>query len=178
MRRLLYLLPFALFLGIAAYAALPLIRGSDPSVVPSALIDHPVPPFSLPPLPGRTDGLADRDLTGEVQLVNVFASWCAPCKIEHPLLMQLARQQGVTVRGINYKDKPNDALAWLKANGDPYKTVGADQTGRVAIDWGVYGVPETFVIDRQGRIRFRHVGPLAPGVVDGTILPLIRQLRG
>ena len=178
MRRLAFLLPLAVFFGVAIYFALPLIRGTNPSVIPSALIDRPVPAFDLPPLPGQTKGLADADLRGEAQLVNVFASWCLPCKAEHPLLMRLAREQGITIRGINYKDKPNDALAWLAANGNPYRTVGADEAGRVSIDWGVYGVPETYVIDRQGRIRYRHVGPLVPAVVESSILPLLKQLRG
>lgn len=178
MRRLVFLLPLAVFLGIAFYFVLPLVRGTNPSVIPSALIDRPVPAFNLPPLPGHVMGLADKELSGEVQLVNVFASWCLPCKAEHPLLMRLAREQGVTIRGINYKDKPGDALAWLAAHGNPYKSIGADEAGRVSIDWGVYGVPETYIVDRQGRIRYRHVGPLAPAVVESAILPLLKELRG
>ena len=178
MRRLAFLLPLAVFIAVAVYFALPLIRGTNPSVIPSALIDRPVPAFNLPPLPGHAKGLGDADLRGEVQLVNVFASWCAPCKAEHPLLMRLAKERGVTIHGINYKDKPNDALAWLATHGNPYSSIGADEAGRVSIDWGVYGVPETFVVDRQGRIRYRHVGPLVPAVVETSLLPLLKELRG
>lgn len=177
MRRVLFLLPLLVFLLVAGYFGLQLTSGADPSRLPSALIDKPVPDFALPALPGRDRGLSASDLTGEVQLVNVFASWCVPCRAEHPLLIRLAREEGVTVRAINYKDDPDDALAWLDRLGDPYASIGADRDGRAAIDWGVYGVPETFVVDARGRIRYRHVGPLMPFDIDETILPLVRALR-
>ena len=176
MRRLIYILPLVLFAVLAGYFALGLTR--DPSVVPSALIDKPVPDFTLPPLLQDGKRLSSADLRGKPQLVNVFASWCAPCKVEHPVLMRLAREQGVTIRGINYKDKPEDAITWLKEAGNPYSAIGADQDGRVAIDWGVYGVPETYVIDAQGRIRYKVVGPLMPDEVQKTILPLLKGLQG
>lgn len=175
MRRLLYLLPFLLFIGVGVAFYLGFER--DPRDIPSALIDKPVPAFDLPPLPGRTEGLSAERLKGDVTLVNVFASWCIPCKAEHPVITRLAREQGVTVRAINHKDKAEDALNWLARNGDPYSSIGVDLDGRVSIDWGVYGVPETFLIDRQGRIRFKHVGPLTPQVVEEQILPMIKHLR-
>jgi cytochrome c biogenesis protein CcmG/thiol:disulfide interchange protein DsbE len=175
MRRLVYLLPLLVFAVVAV--AFYLGFEHDPHELPSVLIDKPVPVFDLPPLPGRKAGLSNRDLTGDVQLVNVFASWCVPCRQEHPVVARLVREHGVVVRAINQKDKPDDALAWLARLGDPYASIGADADGRVSIEWGVYGVPETFVVDRQGRIRHRHVGPLTPEVVEGTILPLINALR-
>ncbi|MCG5243931.1 DsbE family thiol:disulfide interchange protein [Azospirillum doebereinerae] len=175
MRRLLYLLPFLLFIGVGVAFYMGFQR--DPRDIPSALIDKPVPSFTLPPLPGRPEGLSAAGLKGDVTLVNVFASWCIPCKAEHPVITRLAREQGVTVRAINHKDKAEDALAWLARNGDPYASIGADLDGRVSIDWGVYGVPETFLVDRQGRIRFKHVGPLTPQVVEEQILPMVQHLR-
>lgn len=175
MRRLLYLLPFLLFIGVGAAFYLGFQR--DPRDIPSALIDKPVPAFDLPPLPGRAEGLSSARLTGDVTLVNVFASWCIPCKAEHPVITRLAREQGVTVRAINHKDKAEDALNWLARNGDPYASIGVDLDGRTSIDWGVYGVPESFLIDRQGRIRFKHVGPLTPQVIEEQILPMVKHLR-
>lgn len=176
MRRLFFLIPLMVFGMVAVYFAAGLSR--DPKLIPSALIDKPAPEFTLPPLPGRSAGLATTDLRGKVSLVNVFASWCVPCKLEHPVITRLAREQGVTVYGLNYKDKPEDALAWLARQGDPYAAIGVDRDGKVGIDWGVYGVPETFVIDPAGRIRYKHVGPLAPADVEQTLLPLIRSLSG
>ncbi|ALG72002.1 thiol:disulfide oxidoreductase DsbE [Azospirillum thiophilum] len=178
MRRLLYLLPFLLFIGVGIAFYLGFQR--DPRDIPSALIDKPAPTFDLPPIQGQpaaTGGLSSAKLTGEVTLVNVFASWCIPCKAEHPVITRLSREQGVMVFGINYKDKPEDALTWLSRNGNPYAAVGADLDGRVSIDWGVYGVPESYLIDRQGRIRFKHVGPLTPQVVEEQILPMVKHLR-
>lgn len=177
MRRLLYLLPFLLFIGVGIAFYLGFQR--DPRDIPSALIDKPAPTFALPPIQGQpaTGGLSSARLTGDVTLVNVFASWCIPCKAEHPVITRLSREQGVTVFGINYKDKPEDALTWLSRNGNPYAAVGADLDGRVSIDWGVYGVPESYLIDRQGRIRFKHVGPLTPQVVEEQILPMVKHLR-
>ncbi|MFV3075071.1 DsbE family thiol:disulfide interchange protein [Niveispirillum fermenti] len=172
--RLLLLLPLAVFLVLGGYFALGLTR--DPSKLPSVLIDKPVPVFALPGVTEGGPGLASTDLTGQVRLVNIFASWCAPCRVEHPLLMRLAKEKGVAIHGINYKDKPEAARTFLAQLGDPYVSVGADRDGRVAIDFGVYGVPETYVIDRQGRIRHRHVGPLMPHDLEETILPLVREL--
>jgi len=175
MRRLMYILPLLVFLGVGVA----FLRGfdRDPREIPSALIDKPVPEFALPPLPGHKQGLSSADLKGDVQLVNVFASWCIPCKAEHPIVSRLAEREGLPVRAINYKDKAENALDWLARNGDPYASIGVDADGRASIDWGVYGVPESFLIDRQGRIRYKHVGPLTPEAVEQTILPLVKELR-
>lgn len=178
MRRLIFLLPLLVFAVIAVWVAVPLLTGGDPSDLPSALIDRPAPDFDLPPLPGDRPGLARADLTGQVALVNVFASWCVPCLAEHPILTRLAEEEGVPLFGINYKDAPADAVAWLSDHGNPYRRIGVDFEGRAGIDWGVYGVPETFVIDADGRIRFRHAGPITPTLANETLLPLIRRLEG
>ena len=172
-RRFLFILPGLVFLALVAafYAGL----GRDPALVPSALIGKPVPHFALPALLDGGAGLRTADLKGKVVLVNVFASWCVPCRAEHPFLMRLAKE-GVELDAIDYKDKPEDARLWLGNLGDPYKRIGADLEGTVGLDWGVYGVPETFVIDREGTIRYKQVGPLSPDVVNDTILPLVRQL--
>ena len=172
-RHLLFILPLLLFLGLAGafFAGL----GRDPHAVPSALIDKPAPEFALPALLDDRPGLATADLKGKVTLVNVFASWCVPCRLEHPMLMRLAKE-GVELDAIDYKDTRDDAKLWLTNLGDPYKRIGADVAGAVGIDWGVYGVPETFVIDREGIIRFKQVGPLSADVIDDTIMPLVSQL--
>ncbi|WP_448203607.1 DsbE family thiol:disulfide interchange protein [Azospirillum sp. sgz302134] len=175
MRRLIFLLPLLLFVGVGVAFFMGFER--DPRDIPSALIDKPVPEFALPALAGHKEGISSAMLKGDVTLVNVFASWCIPCKAEHPVITRLSRELGVTVRGINYKDKAEDAAAWLQRNGDPYASIGADLDGRVSIDWGVYGVPETYLVDRQGRIRFKQVGPLTPQVVEEQILPMIKHLR-
>lgn len=175
MTRALFLLPLVLFLGIAAYFAIGLTK--DPKILPSALIDKPAPEFALEPLKTDKPGLAKGDLGGEVSLINVFASWCVPCRAEHPVLMRLAEEKTVPIYGINYKDRKKDALAWLDELGDPYQRIGYDLSGRAGIDWGVYGVPETYIIDREGRVRYRHVGPLFPETLEETILPLIEELR-
>ena len=150
----------------------------DPREVPSPLIGKPAPRFALPPVHGRSLGLSSADLKGRVSLVNVFASWCVACRDEHPVLMQLKRAGLVPIHGLNYKDQPADAQKWLDDMGDPYTRIGADVDGRVGIDWGVYGVPETFVIDRGGRIVYKHIGPLTPQFVEQTLRPLLTQLRG
>lgn len=176
-RALVYVLPAAVFVLVAVFLAIGLTR--DPHTLPSALVGKAAPEFALPPLPGRDQhGFSRADLVGGdgPVLVNVFASWCVPCRIEHPVLGRLA-EQGVTIHGINYKDRPEDVQAWLKELGDPFARIGADRNGRVGIDWGVYGVPETFVVDREGRIAHRHVGPLMPRDVERTILPLLEKLK-
>src|SRR6266851_6600733 len=174
--RLLFLVPAVVFVGLMLAFGISLNR--DPSSVPSALIGKPVPAFSLAPVKGRTLGLSTADLRGDVSLVNVFASWCVACREEHPLLMRMREQGLVPIHGLNYKDKPDDAARWLDTMGDPYTRTGADLDGRVAIDWGVYGVPETFVIDRQGHIAFKQIGAITPEALERTILPLIANLRG
>jgi cytochrome c biogenesis protein CcmG/thiol:disulfide interchange protein DsbE len=176
LRRLAVALPLAAFAVIGLMLALGL--GRDPSTLPSALLGRPAPAFALPPLPGRDEvGFGRADLGGRPVLVNVFASWCVPCRIEHPILNRLAAQ-GVVVHAINYKDAPADAVAWLAELGDPFARVGSDRDGRAGIDWGVYGVPETYVVDAAGTIVHRHVGPLQPRDVEATILPLLERLAG
>ena len=170
-----YLLPIALFAGIGVLLYLGLFR--DPTLVPSPLIGKPVPEFELGPVQGRTLGLSSQDLRGDVTLVNVFASWCVACRDEHPLFLALQREGVVPIHGLNYKDTPADAAAWLDALGDPYARIGADLDGRVGLDWGVYGVPETFVVDRDGRIAYKHIGPVTPRVLDEIIFPLVGALR-
>jgi len=174
LRGLFYLLPVIVFGVLCAF----LLRGLslDPSTVPTALADKQVPVFDLPPLDSQTKGLASSDLVGEVALVNVFASWCLPCRVEHPFLMELADNGAFALHGVNYKDKPEDARAWLDELGDPFLRIGADQDGRAGIDLGVYGVPETFVIDRAGRIRYKHVGPITQSDLEKYLLPLIKKL--
>ena len=174
--RLRFMVPLGLFVVLAIGLAYGLTR--DPRVLPSALIDEDVPRFSLVSVEGRPHGLASADLKGEVRLVNFFASWCVACRVEHPLLNRLTEDGTVPVYGINYKDKPADARRWLDRMGDPYVRSGADHDGRVGIEWGVYGLPETFIIDRDGRIRYKHVGPILPEDLEETIMPLIEKLRG
>jgi len=174
--RLLFLVPAIVFVGLMLAFGISLNR--DPSTVPSPLIGKPVPAFSLAPVKGRTLGLSTADLRGDVSLVNVFASWCVACREEHPLLMRMKKQGLVPIHGLNYKDKPDDAARWLDTMGDPYTRTGADLNGRVAIDWGVYGVPETFVIDRQGHIAFKQIGAITPEILERTILPMVANLRG
>jgi len=166
-RRLLFLLPVLVFVVLAG---LFLVRlgGEDPSRVPSALINKPVPAFTLPPLEGLVaggqpvPGLSSADLKGKVTVVNVWASWCAPCRQEHPLLVDLAKDPSIRVVGINQKDNPDNARRFLGALGNPFAAVGADSNGRVSIEWGVYGVPETFIVGPDGMIRHKHIGPLTP----------------
>ena len=178
-RSLLRLATVAPLVGVAALIVLLAAGlGHDPREVPSVLIGKPVPKFSLPPVRGRTLGLSNADLKGDVSIVNVFASWCVACREEHPVLMQMKREGLVPIHGLNYKDQPADAQKWLDEMGDPYTRTGADIDGRVAIDWGVYGVPETFVIDRDGRIAYKQIGPVTPQLVDETLRPLIAKLRG
>jgi cytochrome c biogenesis protein CcmG/thiol:disulfide interchange protein DsbE len=175
-RRLIYAAPTVGFGALAVLFASGL--GRDPSLIPSALIGQAVPRFSLPPVQGRTLGLSSEDLLCEVSLVNVFASWCVACREEHPLLMRLSTGKQRKIHGLNYKDEPENAARWLNANGDPYTRIDADRDGRVAIDWGVYGVPETFVVGGDGRIAYKHIGPLSEETLERTILPLVARLRG
>jgi cytochrome c biogenesis protein CcmG, thiol:disulfide interchange protein DsbE len=174
-RRLGFLLPIAVFAIVAVGLGIGLTR--SPQEIPSALIGKPVPAFALPPVQGRTLGLSDADLKGEVSLVNVFASWCTACRYEHPLFMRLKEGGVVPIHGLNYKDRPEDAAKWLDDLGDPYTRTGADLDGRVGIEWGVYGVPETFVISKDGLIVHKHIGPVSAKDLEDTILPLIEGLR-
>lgn len=174
-RRLLHAGPVAGFVGLSAVLGWGLTR--DPRELPSTLIGRPVPDFNLPPVQGRKLGLSSGDLRSEVSLVNFFASWCVACRAEHPLLMAMARSGAATVHGINYKDAPADAARWLDMLGDPYTRTGADRDGRVGIEWGLYGVPETYVVSAEGRVMYKHAGPLTEQVRDTTIMPLIECLR-
>ena len=173
-RRLVFLLPAALFALLLAAFAIGLRH--DPHVLPSALIDRPAPDFSLPGLYQGADALTRDGLDGRITLVNFFASWCAPCREEHAQLMALSRRPGLTLDGIAYKDKPEEARRFLDLLGNPYRRIGVDRSGATAIDFGVYGVPETYVVDSLGRIRYRHVGPLNGEDISAKILPLIERL--
>jgi cytochrome c biogenesis protein CcmG/thiol:disulfide interchange protein DsbE len=163
----LYLLPVVVFAALALLFLVRLFAG-DPSKVPSALIGRPAPVFALEPLSGLTQGgqpvpgLASADLKGRVTLVNIWASWCAPCRQEHATLVELARNPAIRVVGINYKDNPENARRFLGSLGNPFAAVGVDPAGRAAFDWGVYGVPETFVVGPDGTIRYKHIGPILP----------------
>ncbi len=174
-RRLLYAVPIAAFTALAVVLAWGLTRNAQE--IPSALIGRPVPEFTLPPVEGRTLGFSSGDLRGEVSLVNVFASWCVACRAEHPLFMRIAANKTVPLHGLNYKDRPDDVAKWLDTLGDPYTRTGDDLNGRVAIDWGVYGVPETFVVSADGRIAYKYIGPVSEEALANTILPLIARLR-
>jgi cytochrome c biogenesis protein CcmG, thiol:disulfide interchange protein DsbE len=174
-RPLIYAAPMVVFVGAADLFASRL--GMNPDRIPSALVGEPVPTFSLPPVPGRKLGLSSGDLYGEVSLVNVFASWCVACREEHPLLMRLSRENIVPIHGIDYKDEPGDGARWLGAMGDPYTRTGVDRDGRVGIEWGVYGVPETFIVGSDGVIAYKQIGPLTEETLNQTIMPLIERLR-
>ena len=174
MKRLLFIAPAVAFVALLAAFFVGLRR--DPSVLPSQLVGKPVPAFSLPPVQPGEPGLAHTEFTGEPKLLNIFASWCAACRIEHPYLMRL-RAYGVPIHGLDWKDEPEKGAAWLEQFGDPYIRSGNDRTGRTGIDLGVTGAPETFVIDGKGRVRYRHVGVVTPQVWEDTIKPLMDKLR-
>jgi len=167
--------PLAVFVVLAVLLGIGLTL--DPREIPSPLIDRPVPQFRLPPVEGRTQGLASEDLRGEVSVVNVFASWCTACRDEHPLWMEVARNRAFALHGLNYKDQPADAAKWLAELGDPYARTGADIDGRAGIDWGVYGVPESFIVDKRGIIRGKIIGAVTREKLDKEVLPLVRRLR-
>jgi cytochrome c biogenesis protein CcmG/thiol:disulfide interchange protein DsbE len=150
----------------------------NPREVPSPLIGKPAPAFELPRLHEPDKTFSQKDMLGTVWILNVWASWCPPCLAEHPVVTELARSGLAPVVGLNYKDAREDALPWLKRNGDPYKLSVFDQAGRIGIDYGVYGVPETYVIDRKGVIRYKHIGPLTPEVAQKKIRPLVAELNG
>jgi cytochrome c biogenesis protein CcmG/thiol:disulfide interchange protein DsbE len=179
-RKLVVLLPLLVFLGLAV---LFLVRlgGGDISHIPSALIGRPVPPVDFPPLPGlvrdgaQVPGVAQADFMGAVTVVNVWASWCVPCREEAPLLMRLAEDKRVRVVGINYKDKPDTARRFIGLYGNPFAAAGVDQSGRAAMDWGVYGVPETFLVGRDGRIAFKLIGEITASNLEATLKPEIEK---
>jgi cytochrome c biogenesis protein CcmG/thiol:disulfide interchange protein DsbE len=170
-----FLVPLAIFIVLVAFLGIGL--GLNPREVPSPLINKPAPAFQLPQLHRPDQTFSQQDMKGRVWLLNVWASWCVSCREEHPLLVEFARTNVVPVYGLNYKDKPDDALAWLKQFGDPYALSIVDRDGRVGIDYGVYGVPETFVIDKQGMIRYKQIGPITPEALQNKILPLVKELQ-
>lgn len=171
-----YLLPLVLFALLAGVLA----RGLrlDPHEVPSPLIDKPAPGFVLPQVDASLGPLRRDDLLGQVWVLNVWASWCVACREEHPTLMAFARQQRIPLVGLAYKDTRDDAAAWLARVGNPYRATPLDADGRTGIDYGVYGVPETFVIDRQGVVRLKVTGPLTPQTIAERIEPLLKRLGG
>lgn len=170
-----YLVPLAVFFGLIVFFIIGL--QNDPRVVPSPFIDKPLPDISLPRLDQADASISSADLRGEVALLNIWATWCIPCRQEHPLLVDLADRSDVRIYGLNYKDVRVDALDWLEKLGNPYDDVFFDEAGRAGIDLGVYGVPETFVLDRNNIIRYKHIGPLTEDVIENSIIPLISKLN-
>lgn len=182
-RNILILLPLIAFIALAALFLYRLGTG-DPSVLPSALIGHPAPVTDLPPLPGierdgkAIPGLSNATFQGAVTLVNVWASWCVPCRDEVPFLDQLSKDKRIQLVGINYKDSPEDARRFLNRFGNPFVATGRDGSGRTSIDWGVYGVPETFLIGRDGRIAYKLVGPITADNLTRTLEPeIVKALK-
>lgn len=180
-RVIMALLPLIIFATLAGIFAYQLLSGKDASTIPSALIGKPAPDTELPPLEGlirdgvQLPGITSADFKGQLTLLNVWASWCAPCRQEHPVFMELAKDERFKLVGLNYKDQPDNARRFLGDLGNPYNAVGTDQAGRSTINWGVYGVPETFLIGSDGTILYKHVGPVTPKAVVEEILPLVEQ---
>ena len=170
-----YLIPLGIFLALVVMLGVGL--SLNPREVPSPLIGKPAPDFRLPHLQQPEKSFTPAEAKGKVWVLNVWASWCAPCRDEHPLMTSLARSGLAPVYGLNYKDRREDAIRWLKQYGDPYAASVSDIDGRVGIDYGVYGVPETYVIDKQGVIRYKRVGPVTPGILKDKIVPLIAELN-
>jgi len=171
-----FLLPLGLFAVLVAFLAVGLTH--DPREVPSVLIDKPAAAFTLPQLHDPQQSFSTADMKGQVWLFNVWASWCVSCRAEHPLLVRLARTGQVPIVGLDYKDEPAAGKAWLRDRGNPYTISVSDANGRVGMDYGVYGVPETYLIDKQGIIRYKQIGPLTPKVIQETILPMVKELNG
>jgi len=176
MKSLRFILPLAVFLVLVGFLAAGLKL--DPREVPSPLIGKPAPGFTLARLDDAGKTIRREDMLGKVWMLNVWASWCAACRDEHPHLLALARTKQLPIYGLNYKDTRNDGLGWLARFGDPYDASLFDQDGRVGIDFGVYGVPETFIIDKQGVIRFKQIGPVTPQIIETRIVPLVKELNG
>jgi cytochrome c biogenesis protein CcmG/thiol:disulfide interchange protein DsbE len=170
-----FLLPLGLFAGLVVLLAVGLTL--NPREVPSPLIGKPAPEFRLPQLHQPESTFASAEMKGKVWVLNVWASWCVACREEHPVLSDFARSRAVPLYGLNYKDQRNDAIVWLKRYGDPYELSVFDLDGRVGIDYGVYGVPETYVIDKQGVIRYKRIGPVTPAILKDKIVPLIAELN-
>jgi cytochrome c biogenesis protein CcmG/thiol:disulfide interchange protein DsbE len=171
-----FLLPLGVFFVLVLFLAVGLRL--NPREVPSPLIDKPAPAFTLPRLDDPQLRVSRKDMLGKVWMLNVWASWCVSCREEHPVLVGLSKENIVPIYGLNYKDERKDALAWLDHFGNPYTVSIMDADGRIGIDYGVYGVPETYVIDKQGVIRYKQIGPVTPEVLDAKIIPLVRKLQG
>jgi cytochrome c biogenesis protein CcmG/thiol:disulfide interchange protein DsbE len=174
-RALRYLIPLGVFALLVAFFAVGLTR--DPREVPSPLVDKPAPVFRLQQLHEPQLAFTPEEMKGKVWLLNVWASWCVSCRVEHPLLVDMSKKQLVPIVGLNYKDRREDGVQWLAKLGNPYSLSAFDVDGKVGIDYGVYGVPETFVIDKQGVIRYKQIGPITPEALEKTLLPLIRKLE-
>jgi len=170
-----YLIPLVLFIVLAVFLAIGLTR--DPHELKSVLINKPAPTFRVQQLKAADKMISNEDMRGKVWLLNVWASWCVACRDEHPFLIEYAKTGVVPIYGLNYKDRREDALAWLDEFGDPYTASAVDLDGRVGIDYGVYGAPETYVIDQAGMIRLKHVGPITPDVWSQKILPVVQELN-
>jgi cytochrome c biogenesis protein CcmG/thiol:disulfide interchange protein DsbE len=170
-----YLIPLAIFVTLVVFLAIGL--GRDPHEVPSPLINRAAPAFKLAQLQDPQQTFSAAEMQGKVWLLNVWASWCVSCRDEHPVLLELSKTGAVPIYGLNYKDKREDGIAWLQDSGNPYVLSASDSDGRVGIDYGVYGVPETYLIDRNGVIRFKQIGPVTPDVVQNKILPLVKELN-
>ncbi len=170
-----FLLPLSIFVVVVGFLGIGLTL--NPREIPSPLVGKAAPEFSQPQLYDQEKIFSPADLKGKVWLLNFWASWCNGCKTEHPVLMDLAKSGQVPIYGMDYKDQREEALTWLRRGGDPYSGVGVDEAGRVGINYGVYGVPETYVIDKQGVIRYKQIGPLYPDTVEKKILPLVKQLE-
>jgi cytochrome c biogenesis protein CcmG, thiol:disulfide interchange protein DsbE len=175
MKSLKFIVPLAVFVLLAAFLAVGLTR--DPREVPSPFIGKAAPAFRLEQVADEKLAFAPADMKGKVWLLNVWASWCASCRIEHPLLVEMAKKNVVPIVGLNYKDRREDALQWLARFGNPYSVSAHDIEGKVGIDYGVYGAPETFVIDKQGVIRYKQIGPITPEALEKKIMPLLRELN-
>lgn len=175
MNKLILALPLAVFMILGVYFAVGLQR--DPSAIPSVLIDRPLPQFDLPPIEGFDKGLSNEDLKGRVALVNIFGSWCASCVVEHPVLVEIAASENVLLVGLDWKDEKGAGTRWIQRYGNPYALIGDDADGRTAIDLGVAGAPETFIVDKKGRIRYKHVGPIDRRVWTEKLKPLVMKLE-
>jgi cytochrome c biogenesis protein CcmG/thiol:disulfide interchange protein DsbE len=175
MKRWHFIAPLVLFAVLLGFLGAGLHL--NPREVPSPLIDKPAPAFTLPRLDDPARSLSRQDLLGSVWILSVWASWCAACREEHPLLVEFSKRATVPIYGLNYKDQPDDAKRWLARLGNPYRASMSDRDGRVGIDFGVYGVPETFIVDKQGRIRFKQIGPVTPALLRDSIEPLLERLH-
>jgi len=169
------LIPLIIFLALVILLAFGLTN--DPKKIPSPLINKAAPDFSLPTVLNPEQIVSRSDMLGKVTLFNVWASWCAACRDEHPLLVEFAKQNNTAIYGLNYKDQRGDAIRWLQAFGNPYVSSAYDVSGNVGIDWGVYGVPETFLVDKKGIIRYKQIGPVTRQIIRDEILPLIHKLE-